>query len=78
MQDVDEAEPILVEVDTTSCASSPMPCTRSATGNPAAEGETTAPFFIIRLTDTAGGIPQAKLQSLFHYFGTTHAPREPT
>mmetsp|Transcript_8823 Transcript_8823/g.23746 ORF Transcript_8823/g.23746 Transcript_8823/m.23746 type:complete len:666 (+) Transcript_8823:90-2087(+) len=65
--DVDEADPILVEADTRRCSSSSSSDDSSRCSNP---------FFIIRITDTGGGIPSSKLFSLMHYFGTTHAPRE--
>eukprot|EP00983_Pelagomonas_calceolata_P131366 1161771-Pelagomonas_calceolata.AAC.4 len=66
-RDVDEADPILVEADTRRCSSSSSSDDSSRCSNP---------FFIIRITDTGGGIPSSKLFSLMHYFGTTHAPRE--
>ena len=83
-QDVDEADPIRVEVDTSRCgsrgvsqssgrgsSSSSSSCSHSTAGDLAC--------IIICITDTGGGIPgPTTRQTLLHYFGSSHQKRDGT
>jgi hypothetical protein len=55
---VDEAEPVLVELDTRGCTS------HSSTAAPNSPSR----HFDIHIRDTGGGIPEAALHQLVHYF----------